>query len=232
MKKQVKWTVEEYTVLYEFCEEKGPAFCLQVLHAKGFFHRTESAVTNACLLLNLKYNGPKLGCYKKGDIPANKGKTLTPEIKAKSSATWFKKGTRMGAANNNYVPIGHESIRADGYTWVKVSEGKWEQKHRILYLKEFGSIPDGHLVVFRDGNPHNFLLENLEAITKKELCWRNRWGSGPSQFSLISGRAASVRLNKMGFGDRAIKANPQLLELAKAETLLKLQSRNRHTNRT
>jgi hypothetical protein len=223
-KKQINWTVEECTVLFEYAEEKGPAFCLQVLHAKGFTHRTESSVTQKCKQAGLRYKGPKLGCYKKGAIPSNKGKTMPDWVRQKSCHSWFKKGS----GSHNEVPIGHESRRTDGYTWVKIAEGHWEQKHRLIYKQEIGPIPEKHIVVFRDGNPFNFSPDNLEAITKKELVRRNRWGSGPSEYSLISGRAAASRLNKRGFGDRVIRHNPELLEIAKAETLLKLQQRKRH----
>ena len=204
---------------------------MEVLNAKGY-PRTESAVTNACRMLGLRYKGPRLGCFKKGQTPPNKGKKTPEHIRAKSAATMFKKGSMSGAAQHNYVPIGHETTRADGYTWVKVAEGKWVEKHRLVYTEQIGPIPPGHLIVFRDGNPLNLSLDNLEAITRKQLVKRNRWGQGPSEFSLITGRAARARLNKRGFGDRIIRHNPELLELAQAETLLKLQSRKRHANRT
>ena len=221
------WTVEEYTILFEFCEEKGPAFCLEVLKARGF-DRTESAVNNACRAAGLKYKGSKLGCFKPGHAPANKGKKMAPEVKESVKHTFFKKGERRGAANNNYVPIGHETIRADGYTWVKIAEKTWEQKHRLIYQEHRGPIPKGQLVIFKDGNPLNLAIDNLELISRKELVVRNRWGSGPSEYSLISGRAAIARLNKRGIGDRIARQTPGLLEMAQAETLLKLQSRKRN----
>lgn|GEM_PF-6284473 len=219
-------------MLFDHWETKGPAFCLEVLHAMGYTHRTESGVAGMGRIAGLKYKGPRLGCRKKGDVPVNKGKGMSEELRAKCAHTWFKKGNRTGAANNNYVPIGYERVRGDGYTWIKVAEGTWREKHKIVFEQHFGSIPVGHLVVFKDGNPLNFSPDNLEAITRKEHVKRNRWGNGPSEFSLISGRAAMARLNKLGISDKAIRHNPELLKLAQAETLLKLQTRKRHATHT
>lgn len=35
------------------------------------------------------------------------------------------------------------------------------------------AIPNGYVVVFRDGNKQNFSVENLELITRRELMNRN-----------------------------------------------------------
>lgn len=220
------WTKQEDAFLLDHYLHRGPQWCAEALQANGY-QRTRSSVDNRGFKLGLRYLGPKLGCFKKGQEPPNKGKKMQAKIYAKAAPTMFKKGNRTGAANNNYAQIGKESWRTDNYWWVKVAEGKWVLKHRLLWTKHHGPVPPGHLVTFRDGNPHNFNLSNLELITRKEHVFRNRHGNGPSEYSLLSGRAAAARLNKQGFGDRAIRQNPELLKVAQAQTLLSLAKRKK-----
>ncbi len=219
------WTKQEEALLLKYYVNKGPDWCATALSAKGL-DRTKVAVENRAHKMGLYYCGEPIGRYKKGHVPASKGKKMSAEQYKRCKATMFKPGDRP----ENRVPIGHETIRNDGYTYVKVAEKKWVFKHRMLWEKHNGPVPAGHIVAFRDGNPHNFLLDNLELITRKENVRRNRWGAGPSQYSLISGRAAHMRLRKRGIGRKAVRDNPQLLDLAKAETLLKLKTRKRHGN--
>ena len=220
------WTHEEDAFLIQHYPKRGPQWCAEAMQAIGY-ERTRSSVDNRGFKLGLVYLGPKLGCFKKGQVPANKGKKMAPEVYAKAAPNMFKKGNRSGAANQKYKPIGHETFRRGEYWWVKIAEGRWELKHRIIWERHHGPIPPAHMVIFRDGNPHNFSLNNLELITRGEHARRNRHGAGPSQYSLLSGRAARARLNKQGIGDRAIRANPELLKLAQAENILSLAKRKR-----
>lgn len=217
------WTLPEIRILLDHYEQKGPDYCAAVLQAKGF-HRSVHSTNQKANKIGLHYKGPALGRFKKGHIPPNKGRKMSPEQYEMLRNTMFKPGARP----DNRVPIGQETIRSDGYTYVKVAEKVWRFKHILLWEKFFGPVPEGHIISFRDGNPQNFDVSNLECITRKESLSRNRFGAGPSEYSLISGRAARMRLKARGIGRRAIRANPELLELAKSETLLKLKTRKRH----
>lgn len=225
--KQRYWTLEEQAFLLEHYEAKGADWCAQALTASGS-PRTCSGCQQMAIKMELVYHGPKLGCFKKGQVPANKGKKMPEAIYQKAKPTMFKKGTLNGKAKMLYSPIGTESFRTDEYWWVKVADKKWELKHRVLWEKHNGPIPPGMLVVFKDGNPHNFNLDNFELITRQQAVKRNRWGGGPSEYSLLNGRAARSRLNKRGITDKHIRQNPELLQMATAETLLKLKQRHRH----
>ena len=89
--------------------------------------------------------------FKKGYVPANKGKH---DPKYGYEPTQFKKGHRP----KNAKPIGTESLRSDGYVWVKVSEPRtWREKHRIIWEEANGQIPKGHVVLFADGNRQKLL---------------------------------------------------------------------------
>lgn len=97
----------------------------------------------------------------------------------------FRKGKHSGRE----YKIGDERVFC-GYVWVKVNDirhsGKvtskmfsknWVQKQRYVYEQHFGKIPDGHIVVFLDGDHMNFNPENLYCISRKINCVmnKNRW---------------------------------------------------------
>lgn len=102
--------------------------------------------------------------FGKGHIPANKGKkgSMSPEQYKKCQATMFKKG-RMP---QNHRPIGSERTDRYGYVLIKVEEpNKWRPKHRVLWEKANGPIPEKHRLIFADGNKQNITLENLILVS-------------------------------------------------------------------
>lgn len=113
--------------------------------------------------------------YSKGHKPANKGKKqkeyMTPEAIERTKKTRFKKGS----IPLNHKPVGSERICSkDGYLLVKIKEPDvWELKHRVIWERANGEIPESHAVVFKDGNIKNIKLENLELISREELMRRN-----------------------------------------------------------
>jgi hypothetical protein len=109
------------------------------------------------------------GYFPKGNESWNKGKYVRY-----SPATEFKKGNKPA----NWVPLGTEKLKADGYVYVKVQDGKlnrnWKQKHIMLWEKNHGPIPQGSCVIFADGNKLNFELENLILIKRSQLLIMNK----------------------------------------------------------
>lgn len=106
--------------------------------------------------------------------PANKGKHQA--ITGNMTKTMFKPGDRP----HNVDSVGTETLRPDGYVWVKISDDKvphrknWKQKHRILWEKANGPIPNGYFILFADGNHMNFDLDNLVLVTKSEMLKLNQ----------------------------------------------------------
>ena len=73
----------------------------------------------------------------------------------------------MGDLNKT---LGTERVNGDDYVDIKVAEPNvWEAKHRLIWKKEKGPIPKGHVVIFGDGNRHNFEINNLILVSKKIL---------------------------------------------------------------
>jgi len=105
----------------------------------------------------------------KGTTPPNKGKKqteyMTPEAIAKTAKTRFKKGNTP----HNHKPVGYQRITQDGYIEIKTEEPNiFKLKHRLVWEKEFGEIPAGHNIQFKDGNRLNCELENLYIITRAD----------------------------------------------------------------
>ena len=56
-----------------------------------------------------------------------------------------------------------EKVYKNGQTVIKVN-GKFIPKHRYLYEKHIGKIPNGYAVIFKDNNKNNFDLSNLVLV--------------------------------------------------------------------
>lgn len=106
---------------------------------------------------------------KKSPLKGKKVKPFTEERCRKISAakTKFKIGETMGAQCQGM------------YEYVKVSdcpgEKKYMRKNRYIYEQAYGPIPDGYCVIFLDGNPQNYSLDNLRAVPKQTIGYRRKF---------------------------------------------------------
>lgn len=107
--------------------------------------------------------------YHKGREPENKGKPMPKEVYEKVKRTMFKKGNKP----HNTKYDGHERISKDGYAEIRVRLGKYVLKHRHIWEQANGKVPTGYIVVFKDRNPNNIVLDNLELISREENMLRN-----------------------------------------------------------
>lgn len=70
-------------------------------------------------------------------------------------------------ARGSKVDVGTENINADGYTYVKLANGTWELKHRILAVEKLGrKLTAGERVYFLDGDRNNLVVENIGIARK------------------------------------------------------------------
>ncbi|WP_020621040.1 HNH endonuclease signature motif containing protein [Paenibacillus daejeonensis] len=121
--------------------------------------------------------------FKKGSVPANKGKK---GMTTGGVATQFKKGNKP----HNYKPVGSERVNGDDYVDIKIADpNKWRGKHLILWEKHNERpVPKGHAVIFGDGDRRNFAPGNLLLVSRSQLAILNKKG-------LIQG---SAELTKTG----------------------------------
>ena len=113
--------------------------------------------------------------YKKGNIPNNKGKKISPQVYEKLKPTMFKKGQ----SPHNSLSIGAETIRTDrrtgnSYIMIKVeNKPKLIYKHIHIWEKINGKVTKGYNIVFINKNSLDCRIENLECISNAELMERN-----------------------------------------------------------
>lgn len=123
------------------------------------FIKEESKRTYVGSTLQKKYQFPK------GHKPYNTGtKGLVKRNKG-----CFKKGNLP----HNTLYDGAERVDSEGYTFVRLSKANWVLKQRLVYEKQHGAIPEGMVIIFKDGNKQNFDIANLEMITREENMQRN-----------------------------------------------------------
>lgn len=107
------------------------------------------------------------GQFEKGIIPHNKGK----KFPGTGNRTTFRKG----ATPHNKMDVGEDTITTDGYVKTKIAEPDvWEYKHKLIWKEKNGPIPEGHSVIFADGNKLNLDIDNLLLVSKAELLMMNR----------------------------------------------------------
>lgn len=106
--------------------------------------------------------------FSKGHTPWNKGKKVDgSKIPAH---TKFQKGQFP----KNYLPVGWSRIDSEGYHWIKVADPRtWKMIHVVTWEIEHGPVPDGKIVIFKDGNRNNLDIENLTLVDRKEHMLRN-----------------------------------------------------------
>ena len=71
-------------------------------------------------------------------------------------------------------PIGAERYRNKAIE-VKTPDG-WKLKSIYIWEQANGKLPDGYRIMFADQNKSNFELDNLLAVTLREIFYMNRRG--------------------------------------------------------
>ncbi len=115
----------------------------------------------------------RTGRFKKGNIPWSTG--LAGKGICKAGPTAFK----PGHVPTNTKDLGSER-KSDGYTMVKIrsscSCNNYELKHRVLWEENHGTIPENHVIAFKDGNKSNLAIDNLICVSRDELLILNKSG--------------------------------------------------------
>lgn len=183
--------------------EYHAAFC------EAFGRDDVSAINLHSLRKRKGWKTGRTGCFPKGHDPHNKGIPCAPGKGGRhpnARKTQFKKGRLP----HNHHGAGHERVDSkDGYAIIIVDEvNPWTgaatrpmHKHRYLWEKVNGPIPDGHVLKCLDGNKMNCDPSNWEAIPRGVLPRLN------------GGRATRV----MAYDTAPDELKPVLMTMARVE---------------
>ena len=121
-----------------------------------------------CMLMKEKFDYDYSSGQIQGAMKRYKLKTgLDTKFKAKH--TPWNKGVKGVTVSNTKKPIGAETLNSNGYIKVKVADPiVWKLKHRIIWEKHNGKIPDDSVIIFADGDTTNVNIDNLMLISKKQ----------------------------------------------------------------
>lgn len=108
--------------------------------------------------------------FPKGHVPQNKGKKMPPQVRAKVERTFFPKGNKP----HNTKFDGYERVNSEGYTEVRLADRVFIGKHRLIWEQHNGTIPDGHIIIFADGDRTNFAIENLVCVSRGDHAILNK----------------------------------------------------------
>lgn len=177
MKKRKNWSPEEDAVLRERYADTDTRCLAEMLgRSLGSTYYRASLLGLGKSQEFLKNFGKRLSVFgeatrfKKGFTPFSKGKRIdeimSPEGIRRSSVTRFKPGHRTA----NKQPVGYETVRGDGYVWIKVADGApMVQKQRWVWEQHHGRIPEGCHVCFLDGDRTNCDISNLVLRSCKDV---------------------------------------------------------------
>lgn len=133
----------------------------------------------------------KIGLYRKGAIPMNKGKKQSEYMSAEaienSKSFRFKKGNiphnSIGKKDGDIV-VRHQNKKINNpkpYKYIRLALGKWYPLHQKIWQDENGKVPEGMCIWFKDGDTLNCTIDNLELITRAEIMSRNTISQYPEE---------------------------------------------------
>lgn len=126
--------------------------------------------------------------FQKGHVPANKGLRRPGWHAGRMRETQFKKGQFPFNRDPDFYVIGALRVNSDGYIDMRTSFAPgalgWRALAHILWEDAHGPVPKGHCLIFKDRDPLNVCLENLELITRAENMRRNSTHNLPAPLKL------------------------------------------------
>ena len=109
--------------------------------------------------------------FQKGHEPFNKGKSY--KAGGRSAETRFMKGHLPHNTKHDHCITVRTDNRGMPYKMIRLSRAKWVFLSRHVWELVHGEIPKGCIVTFKDKDPLNCEINNLELITRAENARRN-----------------------------------------------------------
>ncbi len=185
-----KYTQEEKEFLREFVPEHSYKEIQQAFIDKFKWNISLGQIISSIKRYHL--NTGRTGRFEKGHISWNKGKKGV--FYSGSEKGWFEKGS----IPPNLRQMGAERINVDGYIEIKTEETKtsyrWKLKHRMIWEQENGKIPQGYVVMFKDGDKLNTDIDNLMLVSRKVLAVMNKRGLYKSGYRETAALMAELKI--------------------------------------
>lgn len=103
---------------------------------------------------------------------------------------------------HNYQPVG-TIVVTKGYKKIKLADPRtWEYLHRKIWTDHHGEIPDGYAVVFKDADPLNCDISNLEMISRKILMSRNTLHNYPENLKAAIHSLAGMKRRLNSYAEK------------------------------
>ena len=127
----------------------------------------------------------QINLFHRGQTPWNKGRSYIPG--GRSQQTRFKPHHKP----HTWHPIGHDRISKDGYHQRKLTDTGCTRHdyvfiHRLIWRWHGNALPDGHVIIFIDGNKANCDINNLELVSRTELMRRNSIHRLPEELAQLA----------------------------------------------
>lgn len=85
---------------------------------------------------------------------------------------------KKGQISDKRKPIGSTRTSKEGYQDIKVLEGRgkknWDRLHKVIWEKKHGPVPEGHIIMFGDGDKSNLDVNNLICINRGQMARLNK----------------------------------------------------------
>ena len=206
----MRWTAEMDEAMRQIIPGHSETEIRELFLERFGIELRTSQIANRKTHLGVK-SGTHGGRWEPGHAPSNKGKKwadfMSPEGMEASRRTQFKKGELHDRPDGWFKPIGFERLSKEGYIEVKVRDGLQETpnknyvaKHRYIWEQLHGPVPEGHYIVFADGDKTNLDPDNLVAVPR--VAWGPMMKRG-AEYNDKETLEAQVRITELS---RAIRA--------------------------
>ena len=140
--------------------------------------------------------------FKKGTISHNKGKKLHEFMSPESIERFKKNQFKKGHTPHNNAYNGKIVTKLDGYKYIRIARGNWQLLHRVIWEQHHGPIPPDNILTFKDGNPANITLENLQLSCRIENMLLNCKYKNPAELipSLVLVNKLKTKLKTLNHG--------------------------------
>ena len=162
--KMVRWNEAQKDFLREHYPNHPAADLTKMLNQRFHLKRNVKQVQSAAKRFGIKSG--RDGRFKPGNKPHPNAGPKGP------NSTSFTKGRKP----HNWHPIGHERWSGNPryrYLQRKVTDtgntvADYIEVHRLLWEEHNGPIPENHIVIFRDSNRENIVIENLMLVSRAD----------------------------------------------------------------